>query len=126
VDVTESFEFNAQAEIVYSSLTDLDRAARWLPPGARISAEGGQRVQIRTGDRRIELDVATVPEELRLTVRCAEPVELDGTARVSDTPAGGSRVDVTVTTLDPATVRRALDAAMRHLRRDVDEHFTPG
>jgi uncharacterized protein YndB with AHSA1/START domain len=130
VEVTDTFDFNAPAESVYNNLTDPDRAARWLPAGGQIAAEGGRNVQVRAGGRRIDLDVTTVPDDLRMTVRCADPVELEGTARVTETPAGGSRVDVVVTALDdgldPATVRDALHRAMRHLRRDVDDSFTPG
>jgi len=130
VEVKDTFGFNAPAEIVYSSLTDPNRADRWLPVGVRIADVNGRHVRIQAGDRRIDLDVATELEELRLTARCTDPVQIEGTARVTQTPVGGSQIDVVVTVTDggpsAATVRDALGRAMRHLRSDVDDNFTPG
>jgi uncharacterized protein YndB with AHSA1/START domain len=130
MDVTDTFDFNAPAEIVYSTLTDPDRAGRWFPAGTQITDDDAGHLRIRNGDRRIDLVVSPVPDELRLTVRCTEPMAFDGTARVTETPAGGSRIDVVVTAAngqeDPAALRDSLRHAMRHLQRDIDDNFTPG
>jgi hypothetical protein len=130
MELIDTFSFNAPAEIVYNGLTDPDRAHRWLPAGMQIAERDGRHVGLRAGDRRIDLEVSMAPDDMLLTVRCTEPVRLEGTAQVKETSVGGSQVDLVVTTdrtgPDPATVRRVVDQTMRHLQRDIDDNFTPG
>jgi hypothetical protein len=130
VEVNETFTFNAPAELVYNDLTDPDRADRWLPAGMRITRANGGRVGLLIGDRRIDLDVSTAPEDMRLTVRSLDPLPFEGTAQVQEGGAGGSQVHVVVSAgrsgPDPATIRDLVDRAMGQLRRELDDDLAPG
>jgi hypothetical protein len=130
VEIIDRFGFNAPAEVVYNNLTDPERAHRWLPPGLRIAEWTDERVRL-AADRRavdVDVDVRMIAAGMRLTFRCLAPVQVRGSARVKDTPLGGSQVDVVVNTdrsgPDPATVRCLIDQAMRLLERDVSDDFT--
>jgi uncharacterized protein YndB with AHSA1/START domain len=129
-EITASFDFNAPPEVVYNSVTDPNRAARWLPAGVRMSRPGPHRAHVDAAGQSTEYELVDTPADLRLSWRSVRPPHLSGEVRVGDAPAGGSRLDVTVTTADdgpsPAAVRRILGKISDRLHRDVSDNFTAG
>jgi uncharacterized protein YndB with AHSA1/START domain len=130
VDIIDTFGFNAPAEVVYNNLIDPDRTDRWLPAGVQVAERTDAQVRLRSGSRTFDVDVHTTAADMRLTFQCLAPVRVRGTAQVTETPAGGSQVDVAVTTdpsgPDAAAVRAVMNETMRLIARDVDDNFTAG
>jgi uncharacterized protein YndB with AHSA1/START domain len=130
VDIIDTFDFNAPAEVVYNNLIDPDRTDRWLPAGVRVAERTDGTVRLASGTSAFDVEVETRAADMRLAFHCRTPMPVHGTARVKETPAGGSQIDVVVTTdrsgPDPATVRHFVDETMRRLERDVDDNFTAG
>jgi Polyketide cyclase / dehydrase and lipid transport len=130
VDVTGTFDFTAPAEVVYNTLTDHDRAERWLPSGVRTQRLAPRLVRVDTAAGSTEYEISTAPENLRLDWRGLNPPYVHGTASVENRPAGGSRVRVIVAAPDggpdPEVLWDLLKQAMEHLRRDVSDNLNPG
>lgn len=130
MDITDTFGFNAPAEVVYNNLVDPDRTDRWLPAGARVVERTDGRVRLASGTGTYDVEVHTTAADMRLTFRCEAAVRVRGTAQVKDAPGGGSQVDVVVTTdrsgPAPADVRRLVGQAVRLFERDLDDNFTAG
>ncbi len=126
--ISDRYDFNAPAEVVFGVLTDPDRVTRWLPTGMRAESVQADRVRVAVGSRLHEYAVDVVPDELELQWRSLDDSGLQGTARVEDAPAGGSvvhaEVDVPDATADDRRLRELLAETMRHLQRDVSDNFT--
>ena len=126
VRITESFGFDAPAEVVFGVLTDPDRTSRWLPRGMTAEpADAG--VGVRVGEHTHKYDVEVTPERLRLGWQSVEG-PFHGGAEVRDAPAGGSEVvvELDVPAADADRARDLLTETAGHLRRDVDDNFTAG
>ncbi|MFD0743768.1 SRPBCC family protein [Phytohabitans flavus] len=127
MEISDRYGFHAPSEVVFNNLTDPDRVYRWLPFGVRMQWRGPDRVRFVSPIGSTECQVDRVVEEKRMTVRTLKPPYVEGTARVEDDPAGGSRVHVAVNAegvnLDPENVRTVLDETMHHLCGDVDDNF---
>jgi uncharacterized protein YndB with AHSA1/START domain len=130
VEIIDTFGFNAPAEVVYNTLIDPDRTDRWLPAGTRVAERADGRVRLASGTSMLDFEVRTTAADMLLTFECVAPVRLRGTARVTETPAGGSQIEIVVTTdrsgPDPEAVRRVVTDTARRLERDVDDNFTAG
>lgn len=130
VHLSESYDFDAPAEVVYGVLTDPDRTSRWLPRGMNTTAAGAGEIQVEVGEQLHTYAVSTAPDRLELSWRAAEGDGPHGSARVSDAPAGGSVVhaDLVVPAglADEKQVRDLLTETARHLGRDVGDNFNAG
>jgi uncharacterized protein YndB with AHSA1/START domain len=128
--ISDRYDFNAPAEIVFGVLTDPDRVTRWLPTGMRAESVRADRVRVAAGSRMHEYAVDVVPDELELQWRSLDISGLHGSARVEDASAGGSvvhaEVNVPGAIVDERRLRELLGETMRHLRRDVSDNFTAG
>jgi uncharacterized protein YndB with AHSA1/START domain len=128
--ISESYDFNAPAEVVFGVLTDPNRITRWLPTGMRAESVEADRVQVAVGSQLHQYAVDVVPDELKLQWRSLDASGLRGTARVEDAPAGGSvvhaEVDSPGTVVDDQRLEELLAETMRHLQRDVSDNFTAG
>ncbi len=129
MDVTDTFSFTAPPEVVFNSLTDPDRAGRWLPSGARLERLDPNRVRVTVGTASTEYEISAA-DDMRLSWRQLDAPHVSGTAQVEDGPVGGSRLHVVVATPtdgpDPERVRDLLGEAMRQLQRDVSDNFNAG
>jgi uncharacterized protein YndB with AHSA1/START domain len=130
VAISDQFDLDAPAEVVFGVLTDPDRTTRWLPRGMKTETRDVGHVRVRSGSEVYEYEVDVVPDRLQVGWRSVDDAGLHGTARVRDAPAGGSVVDVEVTVPGgDAERRRAQDLvaeALRHLQRDVSDNFNAG
>lgn len=129
MDITETFGFDAPPEVVYNTLTDPDRANRWLPFEVRAERlDRGLRLAL-PGTGQV-FDVDTDAGTLALRWRSPDDDGLAARAHVDDGPAGGSEVHVSLSVpasvADEARVRSVLSATMRHLSRDVGDNLTAG
>ncbi|MEV0129361.1 SRPBCC family protein [Dactylosporangium sp. NPDC050688] len=126
--VTGSYGFTAPPEVVFGTLTDPDRVARWLPSGVTADRAGPDRYRIRAGGTVVVCEVATVPDDLRLEWRLADRPGVHGTFRAEDGPAGGAQVHISVDTPDagPDRVLALVGDAMRRLQLDVSDNFNAG
>ena len=66
MDISETFDFTAPPEVVFNSLTDPDRAHRWLPSGVRAERPDGhvRDNQSWQGDWDVKLADIRVPVDL--------------------------------------------------------------
>jgi uncharacterized protein YndB with AHSA1/START domain len=130
VRVSGTFDFTAPAEVVFGVLTDPDRTSRWLPRDMNTESVTGQEVRVRVGAQVHAYGVKVLPDQLELQWHALETAGLQGTAQVSDAPAGGSVVhaDVVVpdSLADEGRVRELLEETMVHLQRDVSDNFNAG
>ena len=128
IRVSGSYGFNAPPEVVFSVLTDPDRAARWLPGTAQVDAAGTPKVRVTDGQRTGDYGVEIVADGLRVHWRSLDEGGAHGVARVEDAPGGGSVVhaEVTVPGSDEKTVTDLLDEAMGGLRSEVSDNFNAG
>jgi uncharacterized protein YndB with AHSA1/START domain len=128
--ISDRYEFDAPAEVVFGVLTDPHRVTRWLPLGMRAEQINGDRVRVEVGARSYDCAVEVVPERMRLGWRSLDVSGLHGGAQVQDAPAGGSVVLADVhapgAVADEARLRDVLAETMRHLRRDVSDNFNAG
>jgi uncharacterized protein YndB with AHSA1/START domain len=128
--ISESYGFNAPAEIVFGVLTDPNRITRWLPTGMRAESVEADRVRVAVGSEVYQYAVDVVGEELTLQWRSLDASGLQGTARVEDAPGGGSVVHADVDSpgaaVDDQRLAELLAETMRHLQRDVSDNFTAG
>jgi uncharacterized protein YndB with AHSA1/START domain len=128
--VSESYGFNAPAEVVFGVLTDPNRVTRWLPTGMRAESVEAGRVQVTVGSQLHEYAVDVFAGELELQWRSLDASGLHGSARVEDAPAGGSvvhtEVDCPGAIVDDQRLGELLAETMRHLQRDVSDNFTAG
>jgi uncharacterized protein YndB with AHSA1/START domain len=128
--ISESYDFNAPAEVVFGVLTDPNRVTRWLPTGMRAESVEADHVQVAVGSQLHQYAVDVVPDELKLQWRSLDASGPQGTARVEDAPAGGSvvhaEVDFPDATVDDRRLGELLAETMRHLQRDVSDNFTAG
>ena len=128
--ISDRYDFNAPAEVVFGVLTDPDRITRWLPTGMRAESVDADRVRIEVGSRLHEYAVDVVPDELELRWRSLDDSGPHGTARVEDAPAGGSvvraEVEVPGANAGDGRPRELLAETMRHLQRDVSDNFNAG
>ncbi len=97
MDFSQTYSLSAPPEVVFNSLTDPDRAARWLPAGATVETRDGERVVVRAGERRLELQVSIDMQRMRMTGHLASRSEVHGEVQVTQAPAGGcSLIETTV------------------------------
>lgn len=113
--VSDRYDFNAPAEVVFGVLTDPDRVTRYLPEELRDAHE---------------YSVNVAADELEVRWRSLTDDDLHGTARVEDAPAGGSVVHADVAAppsiADEPHLREMLDETIHQLRRDVSDNFNAG
>jgi uncharacterized protein YndB with AHSA1/START domain len=130
MDFATTVEVAAPPEIVYNTLTDPHRVDRWLPAGVRLQRLDADRIRVETRGSAAEFETSMDTANLRVSWRSTGPADLSGDVHVMDQPAGGSTVHVAVTTSEegpsPEVIRRLVDEAIRHLRRDVSDNFTAG
>lgn len=128
MDISETFDFTAPPEVVFNSLTDPDRAHRWLPSGVRAERADGHGLRLLTAGPAFDLD--TDADHLRVSWRSPDDPGLHAQAQVVDAPAGGSQVRVAAAVpdglVDEGRARSVLAETMDHLQRDVDDNFTDG
>ena len=130
MEISDTFGFDAPPEVVFNSLTDPDRANRWLPAGVRAERPAGHGLRVLMGGDSTVFDVHTDPEQLGVSWRSPDDRDLHARVRVGDGPAGGSEVHVHVSVpagvADEEQVRSVLAETARHLRRDVSDNFNAG
>ncbi|WP_173053050.1 hypothetical protein [Phytohabitans houttuyneae] len=130
MEISGRYGFHAPSEVVFNNLTDPDRAHRWLPSGVNMQRCGSDRVRLIAPLGVAECEVDAAAEDMRLTLRSLHAPRVQGTAYVTDDPAGGSEVHIVVSAegvdLDPQSVREVLDETMSHLCSDVDDNFNTG
>lgn len=128
MQISDTFDFTAPPEVVYNSLTDPDRAHRWVPTGVRMRWLTGQRVRLEGPLGATEYDVTADTDDLRLTWQGTGTSMVRGTAEVLDGPAGGSQVRVTIDAPEhrATRVRAIIGEIARHLQWDVSDNFNPG
>jgi hypothetical protein len=130
VNISEIFGFSAPPEVLFNTLTDIDRAERWLPAGVRIEPLGEQRVRVMVGQTSRECTYSADAGNLCIIWQFAGSPDLHGLARVDDGPVGGSHMRIKVTAPDaadtPQRVRAFIDEAARHLERDLSDNLTAG
>jgi len=129
-EITAEFPFPAPAEVVFNTLTDKRRITRWLPTGVSAQMPDRDQLEVHSGTHSRTFRVSVVPSELRVEWSLAEGGPTSGSARVRETGAGGSTVEVELR-VDPAAaseqrVRTLLGEAAQLLQRDVDDNFTAG
>jgi uncharacterized protein YndB with AHSA1/START domain len=128
VDISETYDFTAPPEVVFNSLTDPDRAHRWLPSGVRAERPDGHGLRLLTAGPAFDLD--TDADDLRVGWRSPDDPGLHAQARVVDGPAGGSRVRVTAAApdglVDEERARSMLAETMTQLQREVSDNFNAG
>jgi len=130
MEITRSYALDAPAEVVFGTLTDPDRTARWLPSRAVASWPAPDRVEIRFGTNVWAYEVTRDTDRLAVGWRGVDGSGPSGTARVVDRPAGGSTVEVDLRSGSddrPAElVLRVLDDVLYRFKREVADNFTPG
>jgi uncharacterized protein YndB with AHSA1/START domain len=128
VDISETFDFTAPPEVVFNSLTDPDRAHRWLPSGVRAERPDGRGLRLLAAGTAFDLD--TDADDLRVGWRSPDEPGLHARAQVLDAPAGGSRLRVEAAVpdgvVDEARARAMLAETMDHLQREVSDNFNAG
>jgi uncharacterized protein YndB with AHSA1/START domain len=128
VDISETYDFTAPPEVVFNSLTDPDRAHRWLPSGVRAERPDGRGLRLLTAGPAFDLE--TEADDLRVSWRSPEDAGLHADARVVDAPAGGSQVRVEAAVpdglVDEAQARSVLAETMTRLQREVSDNFNAG
>lgn len=126
---TETYLVSAPPEVVYNTLTDPDRANRWLPSTVAAEVTGTERMTICADGHVREYQLGRSLHEMRLSWRSLD-ADVHGWARVREAPAGGSALDVEISLSQPGVrpdqVRGVVDEVVRHLRRDVSDNFTAG
>lgn len=130
MQISDTFGFTAPPEVVFNSLTDPDRADRWLPFGVRAERLDDHRVRLVAADARAVFDIDTDVDNLGLSWRSPDDQRLHARVRVEDGPAGGSQLHVLISmpagTADEDQARSVLAETMRHLQRDVSDNFNAG
>jgi uncharacterized protein YndB with AHSA1/START domain len=130
MEITRSYALDAPAEVVFSTLTDPARTARWMPPDVVVSWPARDRLEIRTGTGVWACEVTQDPERLGIGWLEVDGSGPRGRARVVEQPAGGSTVEVDLSfgadrpPAEPLLGR--LDDVLDRLKREVAENFTPG
>jgi uncharacterized protein YndB with AHSA1/START domain len=128
--ISGSYAFDAPAEVVFGVLTDPDRTSRWLPRGMNTEPSDAGRVRVRAGARVHEYGVQVATDRLQVRWHSLDDSGVGGTARVEDSPAGGSVVHAEVAVPGRAPgddqVRELLSETMEHLQRDVSDNFNAG
>jgi hypothetical protein len=108
---------SAPPEVVFSTATDPDRLARWLPEPLRA----------RAGEHRLSV----LADRMRVEWRPAADDGWSGFLQVEQLPAGGSLVEVTTESTGSAggaddDVIKLLDGALTELDREVVDNLTAG
>src|SRR4051812_2392514 len=116
---SETLGFGVPPQLLYDAVTDLGRADPGVPRGARGGGGGGDRVRGGGGAPVAEYELTADPDLLRVPWRAVDPPHQEGTVLAQDSPGGGSRLRVTVSTTEgmdgPQRVREVLDRAARQL-----------
>lgn len=115
--------YGAPAEVVFNTLTDSDRAGRWLPAGTSVTRYDADLVELTWAGGSARYRIETDADELSLAWT-AEQGGRRGRADVSEVPAGGSLL--VVETDGPADAQGYLNAALDRLASEVGENFTAG
>lgn len=123
---SKTYDFPAPPEVVFNSLTDPDRVARWLPPGVSLEIRDADRMVIRAGGRRYELKTAADMSAMRLGVHMTDNPDVRGDLAATQAPAGGSQLRVQIDGLDPRLIGARVDEAVAQLHRQVTENFSDG
>jgi uncharacterized protein YndB with AHSA1/START domain len=130
VDIVQSHSLPAPAEVVYNTMTDPYRTARWMPPGVNAWWAGRHEFCVRVGPEVRAYAVSTEPERLGLTWSGeGGGSDLRGSVRVVDLPAGGSTLEIHLwsPSADWSDAWLGmLDDALRRLDSEVDDNFTAG
>jgi uncharacterized protein YndB with AHSA1/START domain len=131
MEVTDVRGVAAPAEVVYNTLTDLHRAARWLPPGVSAEPLSADRLLVRVGGTVREAQLDRQPGDLAVTWWLVDLPAWSGAARVREEHGGASTVEVRVLApdVDAAHAERArslLAESLRQFERDVADNFTTG
>ena len=88
--INEAYDFEAPPEVVFSTLTDPERADRWAPPGVRVAWLDRERVRVSFGNSGMAYEVRRSGEATALEWRRSGRPDMHGTVTVEDGPAGGS------------------------------------
>jgi len=126
--IEETYHFTAPAEVVFGVLTDPHRTSRWLPRGFTAEADDPEQVRVRGGSEVHEFQVETISDRMQVRWRALNGSGADGSVRVEDAPAGGSRVRAEIDGPPAAEsrLRELLEETMFHLQRDVSDNFNAG
>ncbi len=127
--INEAYDFEAPPEVVFSTLTDPERADRWAPPGVRVAWLDRERVRVSFGNSGMAYEVRRSGEATALEWRRSGRADMHGTVTVEDGPAGGSvlRLDATVPDgADVERIRELVSGAIDQLRGDVADDVSPG
>ncbi len=121
-----TYSLSAPPEVVFNSLTDPDRTARWLPAGVSLEMRDAERMVVQVGGHRLELQIHTDMQRMRMTGQLAGRSEVRGGVQVTQAPAGGCNLAVEWDGLDHSRAHRLVDDAVEQLRRDVSDNFNAG
>jgi hypothetical protein len=131
MEVTDVRGVGAPAEVVYNTLTDLHRVVRWLPRGVSAEPVSTDRLRVQVGGSVQVAQLDRHPAELEVNWWLLDHPAWSGVARVRETPAGASTVEVRLLAPDIHGVhaertRSAVAEALSQFKRDVADNFTAG
>ncbi|GAA1763399.1 SRPBCC family protein [Luedemannella helvata] len=127
--ISEAFDFEAPPEVVFSTLTDPERADRWAPPGVRVAWLDRDRVRVSFGNSGTVYQTRRPDGAMVVEWRRSGQPDLHGTVTVEDGPAGGSVLRLDATVPDGANagrIRELVSGAVDQLRGDVADEVSPG
>lgn len=123
---SQDYSFSAPPEVVFNSLVDPDRTARWLPPGVSLQRLDSDRMVMRADGRHLRLQLSIDRQSMRINGQPANGSGSAGSVHVGQSPAGGSTVRVEIEGVDAGRVQAFVDDAVQRLQSDVSDNFNAG